>query len=373
MSKKIALVANSTWNIYNFRQNIIRKLIEEGYDITVFAPLDEYITYKEKYPNLKHIGLRTLDRDGINPVKDVLLILELFKKYKREKPDLIIHYTHKPNIFGSIAARLSGIKSISVVTGLGYGFIRQGWLNSILKFLYKFTAGNKELVIFENCDDMNLFKEEEIIEKDKASFVNGCGVDTGYYLPADKPNNEKKIVFTFIGRLLKDKGVLEFANAAKHLKIEKNSKVKFVLIGDFDPENPSTIEKDSLLEWIDRGYIEYKGFIHDVRPYIAASDCIVLPSYREGLPRIIIEAMSMGKPVITSNTPGCRQTVINGMNGFLIPVQDESALKSAMQSFMELDPETRKNMGLKGRELVFKKFDSNLVADNFYELIKPFL
>jgi glycosyltransferase involved in cell wall biosynthesis len=373
LSKKIALVADSTWNIYNFRQNIIQKLIEEGHQVIVLAPLDEYITYKDKYPELKHVDLRQLVKDGINPVKDLLLIFELFKKYKAVKPDLIIHYTHKPNIFGSIAAKLCGIKSIAVVTNLGYDYSKEGWLNYILRLLYKFTAGKKELVIFENCDDMNLFKDNEIITAKNAAYVNGCGVDTSYYQPVEKSKNDKQIVFTFIGQLLKDKGVVEFANAAKYLKIEKKSKVKFQLIGAIDPDNPSSIEKDNLKEWIDRGYIDYKGFIPDVRPSIASSDCIVLPSYREGLSRIIIEAMSMGKPVITSNTPGCRQTVINGVNGFLIPVKDEDALRSSMQNFMELDAETRINMGEKGREMVFKKFDSKLIANNFMNLISTFL
>jgi glycosyltransferase involved in cell wall biosynthesis len=373
LPKKIALVANSTWNIFNFRQNIIKKLVDQGHDVLVIAPIDEYITYREHYKNLKHISLRSLDRDGTNPIKDFLLILELYRKYKREKPDLIIHYTHKPNIFGSLAARMCNIKSFAVVTGLGYAFIREGWLNYIMKSLYKYTAGQKEMIIFENIDDQELFKSLNIITSSNSENVNGCGVDIDHYFPVPKTETSPPFIFTFIGRLLKDKGIREFAHVAKELKSKYKEDIKFVVLGDFDLENPSTIDRENLLLWIQNGYIEYKGFVKDVRPFIAESDCIVLPSYREGLPRIVIEGMSMEKPVITSNTAGCRQTVVNCENGFLVNVEDTVSLENAIEKFITLDFEHRKQLGKKGREIVISKFDSNKIADKIYDLIQAYL
>ncbi len=373
MVKKIALVANSTWNIYNFRQNVIDELIKQNHQVIVYAPIDEFITYTDNYPSLKHIGLRTLDRDSTNPIKDLLLIFELVQKYKKERPDLIIHYTHKPNIYGSLAARWCGIKSVSVITGLGYGFIRKGWLNTLMTFLYKISAGKKELIIFENSDDLDLFKSLNIIDDQKAASVNGCGVDLDYYYPVPKLAKNPPFNFTFIGRLLKDKGVREFAEVASILKLKYKDKIHFIVLGDFDPENPSTIDKETLLTWIQKGYIEYKGFVKDVRPFIAASDCVVLPSYREGLPRIVIEGMSMEKPVITSNTAGCRQTVVNGENGYLVNVEDSKSLLEAVEKFINLDDQTRQELGKKGREMVISKFDSKKIAHQIYQLIRPFL
>jgi glycosyltransferase involved in cell wall biosynthesis len=258
--KRIALVANSTWNIYNFRQNILAKFINEGYEVFVIAPIDEYIEYKEKYPNITHINLKTLQRDSTNPFKDLLLIAELRRKYALIKPDLIIHYTHKPNIFGTIAAKLAGIKSISVITGLGYSFINSGLVNSITERLYKFSSRYNELFIFENDDDKNLFVNKGLVLLSKAYAVKGCGVDTRFYYSSYKniSSSQYPHTFTFIGRLLIDKGIREFVQAAMHFK-EHNIPCKFVVLGDFDIENPSTIDRDHLLQWINQDYIDYKG------------------------------------------------------------------------------------------------------------------
>ncbi|MFM2393323.1 MAG: hypothetical protein RLZZ546_1305, partial [Bacteroidota bacterium] len=252
MSKKIkvrvALVANTTWNIFNFRQNVIEKLLEKDCEVFVLAPIDAYIEYKERFPSVTHFNLRTLDRDSTNPFKDIILIEELRRKYKIIKPDLIIHYTHKPNIFGSIAAKINGIKSVAVITGLGYSFINKGFINSITEFLYKYTSKYHELFIFENTDDKRLFIEKGLIDSKKAFSVKGCGVDINHYKSQIDPQHHQKdqIVFTFIGRLLKDKGIEEFASAASKIK-SKYDNVKFVVLGDFDGENPSTIDRDELL------------------------------------------------------------------------------------------------------------------------------
>ena len=366
--KTIALVANTTWNIFNFRQNIIRKLRDEGHRVIVIAPVDEYIEYKEKYPDVEHIGLRTLNRDSTNPIRDLILILELKRKYTRLKPDLIIHYTHKPNIFGSIAAKWAGIESISIVTGLGYSFIHEGFINRITKILYKITAKYNKKIIFENKDDRQLFIDEGMVIEAKAVAVKGCGVDLSVFKPSPNGVAHKQIVFTFIGRLLLDKGIREFAQASKILK-SRNNNLKFVVIGDFDEKNPSTIEKEELLQWISDKTIDYKGFVRNVKPFIAASDCIVLPSYREGLPRIVIEAMAMAKPIITTDTPGCRETVDKGITGFLVKSRSVDDLVEGIEKFLKLQKEARISLGLEGRKKAEREFDDLKIANEIYDIV----
>jgi len=369
--KTIALVANSTWNIHNFRLNLIDKFLEEGHDVVVIAPLDEYLTYKEKYPKVKHFGLRTLDRDGINPIKDILLIAELARRFKKVKPDLVIHFTNKPNIYGAFAAYLTNTKSIAVVTGLGYAFIQNGWMRKVITLLYQFSGRFHQKFIFENQKDRLLFIDSNIVNKTKAIAVKGCGVDTLYFIPDTKVDSPET-VFTFIGRLLYDKGIKEFVEAAKIIR-KKGLNTKFWIVGELDQENPATLDKEELLNWVENDIVYYHGFLKDVRPIIQSSDCIVLPSYREGLPRIIIEGMSMAKPVITTLTAGCEETVDEGQNGYLVNIKDSQALVTAMEKFIALSPSEKKDMGEKGRLKAVKEFDDKIIANDYYQIVKDIL
>jgi len=347
---------------------VVRKLLDEGNEVTVVAPLDEYIEYKEKFPSVKHIPLKNLNRESSNPFKDLQLILELQRIYKSEKPDLVVHYTHKPNIFGGIAARMSRVNSIAVVTGLGYAFLKKGWLSKLTEKLYVFTKKNHQKVIFENEDDLDFFVSENMIEAKNGYSVKGCGVDTAIYLPYPNGHKKEKTTFTFIGRLLYDKGIIEFVEAAKKVKAQ-NARTEFWVVGELDSGNPSMVDKSKLLEWIDDGHIFYHGFVRDVRPLIAKSDCIVLPSYREGMPRIILEGMSMAKPVITTNTAGCRQTVAEGVNGLLVEVKDSEDLSNAMAQFLDMSYDERHEMGEAGRRMAKEEFNSEIIAQNFYTII----
>ncbi len=365
---RIALVANSTWNIYNFRQNIINKLLEEGHEVTVIAPVDEYLEYKEKYPGINHFGLKTLGRDSTNPFRDFLLILELIRRYSQVKPDLIIHYTNKPNIYGAIAARIKRIDSVAIVTGLGYPFIHSGFIQKITSFLYKMTTGFHKRVIFENIADRELFEQRNIIKNGKGISIKGCGVDVGFYKPQKRRSSEDSIVFTFIGRLLYDKGIKEFVEAAQVIKRE-NKSIKFWVVGDLDPDNPAAIDKDKLANWVNREFIEYHGFHRDVRKFIKESSCIVLPSYREAIPRTITEGMAMGKPVITTNVAGCREAVEENKNGFLAEAKSSSSLAEAMRKFIALSPLQASEMGAYGRQKVLNEFDDRKIANSIYEII----
>lgn len=366
--QRIALVANSTWNIYNFRLNIIRKFLDENWEVVVIAPVDQYIGYKERFPQVKHIPLRMLKRNNSNPLLDLLLIFELRRIYKKIQPDRIIHYTHKPNIYGGIASASTGAQSTAVITGLGYSFIHKGWTNAFMRMLYKLSNRFHRHVIFENKDDLTLFEKENLLAPGKGLAIKGCGVDTAIYLPYPNGQIRKKTIFTFIGRLLYDKGIVEFVQAARALK-HKHSDLEFWITGELDRDNPSMLEKDTLLEWIDEGSIIYQGFVRDVRPIIAGSDCIVLPSYREGMPRTIMESMSMAKPVITTDTAGCRETVNEAQNGFLVKAQDAIALKTGMEKFLALSHEQRHEMGEKGRKMAIEQFNSEKIASELFQII----
>jgi glycosyltransferase involved in cell wall biosynthesis len=257
-----------------------------------------------------------------------------------------------------------------VITGLGYSFINKGLINIITEKLYKLTSRFNELFVFENKDDRQLFIDKGLVVADKAVAVKGCGVNLDYYKSKEVTNEKQGITtFTFIGRLLKDKGIEEFAACAKYFK-QINAKTKFVVLGDFDQENPSTIDRDELLTWISDEIIDYKGFVDDVRPYIEESSCIVLPSYREGMPRIILEAMSMGKPVITTDTAGCRETVVHGINGYLVKIKNKEALTEALQNFVGLNAQERLKMGNEGRKLVDTEFSDVIIAERLYQIVK---
>lgn len=367
-SRKILIVANTTWNIYNFRLNIIRKLIAEGHEVIVMAPVDKFITYTETIREVTHVPIRHLHRDSVNPIQDLRLLLELIYLYKKHKPDLILHYTVKPNIYGGLAARLLGIPSIAVITGLGYSLMHEGWINVITRLLYKFCLPSHRKVIFENNDDKALFEKAGLVSASKSVAIKGCGVDTAYYSPNGDMRSLGMITFTFIGRLLYDKGVREFIEAAQMVK-KQNKLVQFWLIGDLDKENPSSVRNDDLVRWIRDPDIHYHGATDNIRKFIEQSDCVVLPSYREGMPRVIMEAMAMERPVITTDTAGCRETVDESVSGYLVPVKDSAALAAAMIDFIHLDEASRIEMGKHGREKVLRDFDERIIADQLYAIL----
>lgn len=334
----------------------------------VIAPVDEYITYKEKYQSVRHYNLRLLDRDSTNPIKDILLVLELVRRYKQIKPDIILHFTNKPNIYGGIAAKITGSKSIAVVTGLGYAFINKGYVRKVMTWLYQFSSRFHQKFIFENIEDRELFAQLGIVSGDKAISVKGCGVDTTWYHPYPNGQLKGKTIFTFIGRLLYDKGIREFVEAAKLIKKQRKD-VEFWIVGELDAENPATIDKDDLVRWVEEDVVYYHGFIKDVRNIIAESDCIVLPSYREAIPRTITEGMSMAKPVITTDTAGCREAVEIGVNGYLVKLKDVNSLVQTFENFLNLSYSDKIRMGDAGRLKAINEFDDKMIAENIFKYI----
>ena len=370
---KIAVVANATWNIYNFRLNILDVLVANDFEVFVLAPVDKYIFYKEDFPEVIHVPLKNLLRDGTNPLRELILINELRQIYKKINPDLVLHYTVKPNIYGGIAAGLLKIPSVAVVTGLGYAFIHKGLIQTITEFLYRFSSRFHNKVIFENKDDLKLFLNSKLINREKGISVKGCGVDIDYFSPYSSNGKKKnKIIFTFIGRLLYDKGVVEFVKAAKII-IKEYKNVEFWLLGEIDKNNPATVKEEDLINWVKNKTVIYHGFKQDIKNYISKSDCIVLPSYREGMPRTILEGLAMAKPVIATDTAGCREVIEEGKNGYLVPIKEVDSLAIAMKKIIDISEDERVNMGKYGREKALKEFDDNLIADEILNVILEIL
>lgn len=364
---KIAVVANTAWNIVNFRLGLIVALIENGYDIVVIAPEDEYVS-KIEATGCKFIPLQRLDRKGTNPVKDLRLTHELYRIYKREKFDLVLHYTIKPNIYGTFAASFAGVKAICTVTGLGYSFLSDNWISRLAKNLYKRAFKRAVYVAFQNDDDRQLFILQNLVTADKTMLIRGSGIKCDYFCPLPKTETSENFIFLFVGRLLLDKGIREYLNAAAEVR-KSYPKTEFWAVGALDTDNPSCIDSDSVADAQQKGLLRYFGPSDEVREFVRNADVVLLPSYREGLPRVMLEAISMAKPIITTDTAGCRDTVIDGINGYMVPVKDWEALAAAMKKMLEADKDTLNIMGEEGRKLALREFDEKMVVKRYIDVI----
>lgn len=364
---KIAVVLNTTWNIYNFRLGLIKKMLEQGHEVYAVAPKDEFVDAVTA-TGCKHIVLKHLSRKGVNPVKDLRLCWELFQIYRKHQFDYILHYTIKPNIYGSIAAGLSRRRSIATVTGLGYTFMKEGLINKIVKKLYTFSFRFSTKVAFQNSDDLTLFTQQKLSAVSQSILIKGSGVNTQFFSPVPKVNSSEGLVFLFVGRLLYDKGVRELFEASKLLK-QKVASAQVWVVGAIDKGNPSAISEQLVQAYVQQDIIKYLGPSNDVRSIMRDADIVVLPSYREGLPRVMLESLSMAKPVITTDAPGCKETVVHQHNGWMVPVADTQKLATAMIAMASMSVETLESMGTAGRKMALKEFDEQVIIDQYLKII----
>ncbi|SAI38897.1 glycosyltransferase [Enterobacter hormaechei] len=368
----IALVANTLWSVYNFRRGLINSFIGNGHKVTIIAPIDDYAK------RLEELGCSVVNihiaSQGMNPFTDLVLILKLKKIYSQINPDFIFHYTIKPNIYGSIAAWLSNKKSIAVTTGLGFVFNKSSFLTKVISQLYSLSFNFPKEVWFLNEDDKAVFISKKIIKEYKSFVLDGEGVDTQYFYPVDSTkHSDDSVTFLLVARMLWDKGVGIYVEAARKLKVQFPN-AKFQLLGACDVENPSAIPKDVIDSWNKEGVIEYLGVTSDVRQIVSQADCVVLPSYyREGIPRTLMEAASMGKPLVTTDNVGCRNVVIEGVTGYLCQVKSVDSLVDAMRNLIQLSPEARNEMGTKGREFMLRRFDEKIIISDYYKAIEKYI
>ncbi len=301
-----------------------------------------------------------VSRNGLNPATDIVTLIVLSLFFKKNKPDLVLAYTIKPIIWGGLAARFTNVKSFyAMVTGLGYAFQKGGvaknLLNVLVKFLYRSALKKSKGVIFQNRDNMQVFIDEGIVPKEKCFLVNGSGVDLSHYSLSPLPSTPH---FLLIARLLGDKGIREYVQAAQLVK-QKYPEAVFELVGPEDP-SPDGIKLDEVYQWTESGVIKYSGATTDVRPFIENCAIYVLPSYHEGMPRTVLEAMAMGRPILTTDVPGCRETVIDGENGWLVEKANAEQLAEKMIWFIETQDKWQA-MGKSSHDMAYEKFDVHKV------------
>jgi len=364
----IGIGYNTSHYAWLLRSNLIVMLRNLGHNITVFAPHDRYSQ------RLAALGARHVDitlGNGMTPFADILATRAFYCAFKLHQLDVYLGFTIKPNIYGTVAAQALGIPTINNIAGLGSVFIRGGLGSLLAERLYKVALSRSNTVLFQNHDDMSIFIERKIVRANQSRLIPGSGVDLREYQRVNQTARKDPLPLTFllVGRMLLDKGIGEFVEAARLLR-GTHRNLRFQLLGPLDVNNPSALTRDQIDSWVSEGVIEYLGSADDVRPFIAQADCVVLPSYREGVPRALLEAAAMGKPIVSTNATGCRDVVDHGVNGFLCAVRDYQDLAAQMMKMYDLPESQRQQMGEMGRLKVEAEFDERLVLGVYRELIE---
>ena len=359
------LLGSLTSSLRNFRGTLIEAICATGAQTHAAAPKLSADITTHKWLQERAVTCHdvSLVRTGLRPAEDFNTLRHLTRLMREVRPDVFLGYTIKPVIWGLIAARLAGVpKRVALITGLGYAFTGQASgkravIQRIARMLYAFALRRATLIFFQNTDDRDDFARMGLLPKDvPVVVVNGSGVDLDSFTPAPLPDTPLR--FLLIARLLGDKGIREYAAAAAVLR-QRVPQVEFHLVGGLDP-NPDGIVETEVQSWLDAGDVIWHGALSDVRPAIAAAHVYVLPSYREGTPRTVLEAMAMGRPIITTDAPGCRETVVNEDNGFLVTPRDTNSLVSAMERFVE-NPDLIPQMGRRARQIAEERYDVHKV------------
>lgn len=352
---KILILANNDVGLYQFRKELIQELLKDN---KVYISLP----YGELVEPLREMGCKyiktPLDRRGINPVKDLGLFLRYFILLNDLKPDLVITYTIKPNIYGGFASRVLRIPYAVNITGLGTAFQKDNVLKKLVTFMYQTALKKAKVIFFENRGNQEIFIDHKIVKEEKTVLLNGAGVNLDHYKVSDYPMDTEETRFLFVGRVMKEKGIDELFEAMKLLN--KDGLIcSLDVLGGYEEDYKTIIE-----QYEKEGWLHYHGYQKDVRPFIENAHCFVLPSWHEGMANTNLESAASGRPVITSNIHGCKESVEEGVSGFLCEKQDVESLYETMKAFTELSPLERKNMGLEGRKRMEDLFDKKIVVKN---------
>ena len=368
-NKTVLIVANSSWNVVNFRMGLIRALQAEEFQVVAAAPLDI------DPANIKALGCEVFEvkvrAQSLNPLRDLGFVLQLFLILRQTGAQTCLFFTAKPNIFGGFCASLMGLHYINNISGLGSVFIKNGFLSKVMILLYKLALKKSSCVFFQNRDDRDLFLQKNIVKSEKTKLLPGSGVNLQKFQPVLKIKKIDQEPFTFIliSRLIKDKGVIEYIEAAK-LVSKLHPDIQFKILGFLGVQNPTAISQEQMNEWLRLPFVHYLGSVDDVRPFIQDSDCVVLASYREGTPKVLLEAAAMGKPIITTNVPGCKEVVEDQLTGFLCDVRSAKDLAQKMCQMIELSFEERDRMGKLARLKMEKQFSEQFVIDRYLKVIR---
>lgn len=358
---KVLLFANTDWYLYNFRLPLARALCAQGHEVVLLSPPGRY-GHRLEAEGMRWIVLPMIRR-RLDPLAELITVLRLALVYRRERPDLVHHFTIKCVVYGTLAARLAGVASIvNALAGLGHIFIDDHlwvrWLRRAVKLILRLVLGSTQ-VIFQNPDDRQEFIDQRLVQSKKAHLIRGSGVDTGRFKPAAPCNSNGRRTILLASRLLWAKGLAEYVEAARLVRKSFPSTC-FLIAGESDPGNPAAIPERTLDEWRRGGDVEILGHREDIESLIAQADIVVLPSYREGLPRCLLEAAASGKPVVATDVPGCREIVRAGDNGFLVPPKNSGKLAEAIEVLIA-DDRLRERMGRRSRQIACAEFSEQQV------------
>ena len=368
---RVAISANTSWYLLNFRKNTILALLAQKYEVYAISPRDSYSI------NLEQLGIKHIDVDieqsGKNPLKDISTLLSFRQIFLKNNIDVVLNFTPKNNIYSTLAAKLCGVRTINNIAGLGILFINEGLTSKIARFLYKISQRFADKIFFQNEDDRELFLLNGMAKKEVTDRLPGSGADLARFTIV--PSIDDGVTrFLLIARMLYDKGVGHYVEAAKILKEKYGSRVEFNLLGFLDVNNPSAVTKEQMQIWVSEGTVNYLGTSDSVETEIAKSDCIVLPSfYREGVPKSLLEAGAMGKPIITTDNVGCRETVDDGVNGFLCEPRSTASLVVQLERMIDMGYERRVAMGIKSRQKIEREFDERIIITKYLETIRVLL
>ena len=353
-NKRILVLANNDVGLYRFRKDLLAALLSAGHEVYISLPNDDFV------PELVRLGCRFIDtpieRRGMNPIHDSKLFRQYRTMLKEVKPDLVLTYTIKPNIYGGLACQMAHIPYAVNITGLGSAIENGGWLKRFVLALYKPALKGAKVVFFENTGNRDILVATGVVPNGRDVVLNGAGVNLEDY-PYQPYPQEGPVRFLFVGRVMHEKGVDELFYAAKRMKQEYGDGVEFHIVGSFEEAY-----KPVMGELEKAGVVKYHGYQSNMKPFYTMASCIVLPSYHEGMSNVLLEAAASGRPFITSDIPGCREAVENGVSGYLCPVKDADALYDAMQRFVELPERWRAEMGRRGRERMEQKFSKTAVV-----------
>lgn len=365
--RTVLIIGGLAESLVNFRGDLLEALRTRGFEVHAAAPDLDGSPHRSALEALGVVPHSiSLARTGLNPVTDLRTFGELHALMRRVRPSHVLNYSPKPLIYGSLAARLAGVEhSTALVTGLGYAFtsgdggLKRRLLRSLLRGLYRAGLSAASRAVFQNRDDLQVFVDLGLVAPSRCAVIDGSGVNLDRFAVAPLPDTAE-VHFLLIARLLRDKGIYEFVDAARDVR-RSHPRARFHLVGWADT-NPAAIAARDLAEWVREGIVTHHGRLDDVRPAIASSHVYVLPSYREGTPRTVLEAMSMGRPIITTDAPGCRETVVDGRNGYLVPIRNAPALARAMRRFLD-EPESIARFGAASRALAAEKYDVRKVNE----------
>lgn len=369
--KTIAISANTSWYLYNFRANTIRSLIKSGYHVLAIAPKDEY-SKKLELLGCKFINIY-IDQSGKNPIKDLNTIIKFYSIFRSESVKCVLNFTPKNNIYSTLAASMANVKAINNIAGLGILFIEESISSKIAKILYKLSQKKAYKIFFQNEEDRNIFLSNKIVDLSITDRLPGSGVDLQRF--TFSPAKDDGVVrFLLIARMLYDKGIAQYVEAAKQLKTKYGENIEFRLLGFLGVNNPSAVTKEEMQTWVDEGIVNYLGTSDNVESEIAQIDCMVLPSYyREGVPKSLLESGAMGKPIVTTDNVGCRETVDDGVNGFLCIPRSTESLIEKLELVIQMTHSQRIEMGLASRKKIEREFNEEIVINKYLNAINDCL